>query len=317
MENTHPNIASLSSKTLVAIDIGSNSFHLMAVKADQQPFRTLVRLGEKVQLAAGMIDGELSSQSIARGLLCLQRFKHCIDELADQCVLRVVATHALRLASNRQAFIEPVEQLLGCPVEVIGGLEEARLVYLGVAHSEPCSEPRLVIDVGGGSTELIVGRHFEAQVLSSLQLGCVSYLQFFANGEISPGHFQRAYDQACGELAGVLSRYRGQWQHCVGCSGILLAVEQVLIKAGLSQGGIERAALHQLKALLFEFDTIEAVRFHGLIESRRQIFASGLVITIALFDALQIERMQLSNAALRDGVLYELINVDGGHEQIF
>ena len=311
MDNTPPNILSLPSKTLVAIDIGSNSFHMMAAKPGQQPLRALAQLGEKVQLAAGMSDGELSSQSITRGLLCLRRFKHYIDELADECVLRVVATNALRVASNRQAFIEPAEQLLGCPVEVISGLEEARLVYLGVAHTEPCGEPRLVIDVGGGSTELIVGRHFEAQLLSSLQLGCVSYLQFFANGEITPGHFQLAYDQACGELAGVLDRYRGQWQYCVGCSGILLAVEQVLMSAGLSQGGIERVALYQLKALLFEFDTIEAVRFHGLIESRRQIFASGLVITIALFDALQIERMELSNAALRDGVLYELIKQSG------
>lgn len=307
MNKTPPGHLSTSSKPLTAIDIGSNSFHMVIAKCEQQQLRPIMQLGEKVQLAANMEDGELSAQAIARGLRCLQRFKQHIDDLAGEGVLRIVATNALRVAVNKQAFIDSVERLFGYTVEVISGKEEARLIYMGVAYTHIDEQPRLVIDVGGGSTEIIVGRHFEPQALESVQIGCVSYLRFFPNGEIRSNNFQAAYDSACGELSRVADLYRGQWQNCIGCSGTLLAIERVLINAGLSQGGIERAALGQLKSMLLNFDTIEAVSFQGLKESRRQVFASGLAITTALFDVLKIKRMSLSDAALREGVLYELM----------
>ena len=295
---------------IAAIDLGSNSFHMVVAKVIHGELRIVDKLGEKVQLAADMVGGALSRQAIERGLRCLQVFKAHLGDLGEDDILRVVATNALRVAVNSRTFIEPAEQLLGCPVDVISGHEEARLVYMGVAHTQVDDCSRLVIDVGGGSTEIIVGRHFEPLMLDSVQLGCVAYLRFFPNGEINHGNFQRAYNSARNELVGVSTFCRGQWQNCMGCSGTLLAIEQVMIRAGLSQGGIERSALSQLKALLFEFDTIDAVNFQGLKASRRQVFASGLAITIALFDSLEIERMQLSSAALRDGVLYELMHKD-------
>lgn len=307
MNNTLPHLLGASSKPLAAIDIGSNSFHMVIAKCEQQQLRPIMQLGEKVQLAANMVGGELSQSAMDRGLLCLHRFKQHIDDLIDGGALRIVATNALRLAVNKQVFIDAVEQLFGCPVEVVSGKEEARLIYAGVAHTNADDQPRLVIDVGGGSTEIIMGRQFEPRVLESVQIGCVGYLRFFPDGEINHNHFQRAYDAACDELSSVASIYRDQWRNCIGCSGTLLAIEQVLINTGLSLGGVERTVLSQLQSKLLNFDTLEAVSFQGLKESRRQVFASGLAITMALFDVLNIKRMALSDAALREGVLYELI----------
>ncbi len=294
------------SPLMAAIDIGSNSFHMVIARLEQEEIRPIERLGEKVQLAAGLVAGKLQDDAIQRGLECLRCFKQRLDE-AQVSVIRVVGTNALRSAHNRNDFIVPAEEMLGVPVEVIAGREEARLVYLGVAHTQADDEEaRLVIDIGGGSTELIVGRRFEANITESLHMGCVSYLRYFENGIINKQHFLNAYHAAYLELLNIRSDYHNQWQNCVGSSGTLLAIEQVLVNLGYSQIGIHRDGLKKLQKKILKFDHIDDVDFEGLKPTRRQVFCSGVAITKALFDALDIDQMRLSDGALREGVLYDL-----------
>ncbi len=295
-----------SPSRLAAIDLGSNSFHMIIARLEQGELRPIEKIGEKVQLGAGLVKGRMAADAIERGLNCLRGFKQLLDQAPD-CELRVVGTNALRSALNRNDFIEPAEEILGCPVEVIAGREEARLIYLGVAHTlADDSGSRLVIDIGGGSTELIIGNRFEARIMESLHMGCVSYQRYFIDGQINRDYFLRAYYAAYLELLNIRGDYLGQWKNCVGSSGTLLAIEQVLINYGISPGGIRRSDLNKLQDMLFTFTHLDKVKLDGLKENRRQVFASGLAITMALFDALEIEMMQLSQGALREGVLYDL-----------
>ncbi|MGK0441229.1 MAG: exopolyphosphatase/guanosine-5'-triphosphate,3'-diphosphate pyrophosphatase [Pseudohongiellaceae bacterium] len=288
-----------------AIDIGSNSFHLVIAKLDRGELRPIERLGEKVQLAAGMTGGLMQADAIERGVICLQRLKQRLDAWPE-VVIRVVATNAVRSAKNAREFIDPAEAILGCPIETIAGREEARLVYLGVAHTlADDKDNRLVIDVGGGSTEIIVGKRFDSTITESLHMGCVSYLKYFPGGLITREGFQEAYNAAYRELLKVRGQYLGNWQHCVGASGTLLAVEQVLINHDFCKGGIDHENLVPLLEMLLTFDNLEDVTLQGLKEGRKHVFASGLAITMALFDALGIEHMKLSDGALREGVLYD------------
>jgi exopolyphosphatase/guanosine-5'-triphosphate,3'-diphosphate pyrophosphatase len=302
---------------LAAIDLGSNSFHMVIARVDANRLQPIDRIGEKVQLAKDMSAGMISSEAMERGWACMRRFKERLDDLKPD-VIRIVGTNALRAARNGQTFIDRAEDILGVPVEIIAGREEARLVYLGVAHTlGDNSENRLVIDIGGGSTELIIGCHFEATMMESLHMGCVSYMQrFFPKACLSEENFDRAYQAACLELLNIQSRYQQKsWQNCVGSSGTLQAVEQVLINYGWSEGGISRAGLLKLKKALFTFKHLDEVSFNGLKENRRSVFASGLAIVLALFDTLEIDEMSISNGALREGVLYDLLG-RLGHEDV-
>ncbi|MCR8922208.1 Ppx/GppA family phosphatase [Dasania sp. GY-MA-18] len=301
MKNNYTNNGAL----FAAIDIGSNSFHMIIARCHQGELRPIERIGEKVQLAAGMEAGQLSPDAMARGLACLRRLRQRLDAW-PQLSLRAVATNAVRAAKNAREFIEPAEAILGCAIETIAGREEARLVYLGVAHSlADDADKRLVIDIGGGSTEIIVGERFQPQLTESLHMGCVSYLQYFPQGQITREGFQEAYNAAYREVLNVRGQYLGRWQKCIGASGTLLAIEQVLIKYEFSKSGIDHENLVPLLEMLLTFEHLDAVSFQGLKEDRRQVFASGLAITMALFDALNIERMSLSDGALREGVLYD------------
>ena len=187
---------------LGAIDLGSNSFHLIIAKSDFGELRPVQTLAEKVQLGETSGKGTLTKAAISRGLACLERFKQLIDSTAPTKI-RVVGTNALRRAKNRMDFIEPAEQILGAPIDVIYGREEARLIYLGVAHTLSDDEDtRLVVDIGGGSTEFILGQRFEPIRLESLQMGCVSYGEaFFPDGEITRERFDAAYHRARIEAA--------------------------------------------------------------------------------------------------------------------
>lgn len=297
-------IVPLPSK-IAAIDIGSNSFHMVIARSEHNEIRPFERIGEKVQLGSGLEAGQLSADAIERGLDCLRRFQQVLRETPD-CVIRAVGTNALRSAHNREAFIQPAEEILGCPIEVIAGREEARLVYLGVAHTQADDEDsRLVIDIGGGSTELIIGQRFEAKTMESLHMGCISFMRYFEGGKITRENFQAAYRAAYLELLQIRGDYLGQWQNCVGSSGTLLAIEKIIIDSGLASSGITAENLVVLQELLLGFDNVEDVDLPGLKESRRHIIASGLAITKALFDALEITVMRLSDGALREGVLFD------------
>ncbi len=293
---------------LAALDLGSNSFHLLVAEVNAQGWRPLKRLGEKVQLAAGLEAGQLNPAAIARGLDCLARFAPDLQTLPASAV-RIVCTHTLRVALNRELFIAPAEQLLGHPLQVISGEEEATLIYRGVA--DPAStKPQLVIDVGGGSTELALGAGSALWQLASAPLGCVTYRRYFPQQSLNATYFEQAYTNACAELRRHWQRALGPDVQVLGSSGTLQAVAMVVQQQGWCASGIDRQSLQKLRRALLDFTHLDAVQFPGLSETRRGVFATGAAIVMALFDTLGIDSMTLSQAALREGVIAQLC-----HEQ--
>lgn len=294
---------------LAAMDLGSNSFHLIIARVEHQEVRPIETLSEKVQLGAGLDEGLLDEASIERGLDCLGRFKQVIDSV-EPFRIRAVGTNALRQARNRHRFTRPAEELLGVPIDVIYGREEARLVYLGVAHTLADDEhSRLVVDIGGGSTEFIVGQRFEPISRDSLQLGCVSWTRrFFPDGVITADRFRQAYEAARLEASHIRHHYQsGRWQGCVGSSGTLQAIELILHHFGWSEQGITRNGISCLEKALLNFETIDDIDIESLGESRRNVILAGVAITAAIFDELSIDVMRSSRGALREGVIYDLL----------
>lgn len=291
---------------VAALDLGSNSFHVLVAETDAGRWHSLLRQGEKVQLAAGLHDGNLSADAIARGLDCLARFAPHLRDLPVMAV-RAVGTHALRVAHNRAEFLLPAQQLIGHSITVIDGLEEARLIYRGAAANVG---RQLVIDIGGGSTEVIFGVGARIEQLASVPIGCITLLQYFSGGRIDAALLATATTVAAQHIRAAwpaAERPSGRGADVIGCSGTLLAVEQILLRAGWSERGITRAALQQLRTALLGYDRIDAVQFEGLSESRRGVFATGLAIVMALFEVLDIDCMQLSKGALREGLINELV----------
>ena len=294
---------------LAAIDLGSNSFHLIVAKIDHGEMRPVEVLAEKVQLGAGLENGLLSQAAIDRGLECLTRFAQLLESV-DPERIRVVGTNALRIADNRRMFTQPARQILRTPVEVIYGVEEARLVYLGVAHTlADDAQSRLVIDIGGGSTECIIGERFEPRQLESLQMGCVSYSRACFEGDaLTQSNFQHAYAKACVEVSHIRRNYHSdRWAECVGSSGTLKTIEAIVLLNGWSESGITRDSLAMLEKHLLTFDTFDTIELEGLSNNRRNVIAAGVAITSALFDMLRIPIMRTSNGALREGVIYDLM----------
>jgi len=294
---------------LAAIDLGSNSFHLIIARIEHGEMRPVEVLAEKVQLGAGLEGGRLSQEAIDRGLDCLSRFAQLLESVEPER-LRVVGTNALRVAKNRRDFTRPAQRLLGTKVDVIYGREEARLVYLGVAHSlADDAQSRLVIDIGGGSTEIIIGERFEPQRLESLQMGCVSYGKAcFPKGRISKGNYRNAYNRARVQAFHIRHGYdASHWEECVGSSGTLQAIEALITQYGWGEGGIERKGLAKLEKALLKFKCMDDIKLDGLATQRRNVILPGVAITSALFDGLGIEHMRTSKGALREGVIYDLI----------
>ncbi|MFZ5654904.1 MAG: HD domain-containing protein [Pseudomonadota bacterium] len=295
---------------LAAIDIGSNSFHLLVAAVNHGELRPLEARGEKVQLAAGLCAGRLEPAAIRRGLEALSRFRQVLDTLRPDTV-RVVGTNTLRAAKNAAEFITPAQELLGYPVEVVAGREEARLIYLGVAHSEADDNvARLVVDIGGGSTELIIGERFEPRLLESLHMGCVGYQQrFFPDGAITSERFERAYQAAYLELLNIREDFRAVgWSDCVGSSGTYLALADILRAQGWTSGAITGAGLRELRKLLIDRGHVERLdNIAGLKPARQGVIPAGTAIACAVVDALGIDAMRASPGALREGVIYDLI----------
>jgi len=294
---------------LAAVDLGSNSFHLIIARAEHGEIRPVEVRAEKVQLGAGLENGRLNADAIERGLECLSRFAQLLESVEPERI-RVVGTNALRVANNRSDFTRPAEDILRTRVDVIYGLEEARLVYLGVAHSlADDAQSRLVVDIGGGSTEFIIGERFEPIRMESLQMGCVSYARnCFEGGLINRDNYRRAYNRARGEALQISHRYHARhWQECVGSSGTLQAIESILVQNGWSETGIGAEALEKLEKKLLKYDTFDDIQLEGLADNRKGVIVPGVAITRALFDALDIELMRTSKGALREGVIYDLM----------
>ena len=294
---------------LAAVDLGSNSFHLLIARMEQGEIRPSQALSEKVQLSAGLNGNVLTPDAIGRGLDCLSRFAQMLQSVEPQRI-RVVGTNTLRRARNRRDFTEPARRILGAPIEVIYGREEARLVYLGVAHTlADDSQARLVVDIGGGSTEFAIGERFEPRKLESLQMGCVTFSRkFFKDGKLSKRNYAAAYDAARVEVSHIGKAFRSKhWTEAVGSSGTLQALEGILSAQEWADGTITRKGLQRMRKSLLRFEDFDSIEFIGLAEARRSVIAAGLAITEAIFDVLDIEVMRTSKGALREGVLYDLV----------
>jgi exopolyphosphatase/guanosine-5'-triphosphate,3'-diphosphate pyrophosphatase len=296
--------------SIAAVDLGSNSFHLIVARTTSGEPVVVDRLREMVQLASGLDRSlNLSEKAQERALECLGRFGERVRNMPASAV-RVVGTNTLRTAHNAAEFLVRAEEALGHAIETISGIEEARLIYLGVAHGMAESEARrLVLDIGGGSTELIVGTSFQPLYMESLYMGCVSMSRRrFRKGEITSGRWNRAELSALQELEAVRSRFRGLgWEQVVGASGTIRTVRDVVEAAGWSKQGITPKALKRLRDEMLQAGHFENLDLPGLSSNRRSVFAGGVVILAAAFDALGIESMQYSEGSLREGLLYDLL----------
>jgi exopolyphosphatase/guanosine-5'-triphosphate,3'-diphosphate pyrophosphatase len=297
-------------RSVAAVDLGSNSFHMVVARVEHGHVHVLDRLKERVALGEGLDDGgELSGGAQRRALACLARFGQRLRDMPTRNV-RAVGTNALRRARNVRDFLARAQPVLGHSIEVIPGREEARLIYLGVAHSRQ-DDPgrRLVVDIGGGSTECIIGRRFEPLVTDSLDMGCVAWtMRHFKGGRVTKKSMRRARLAAALELRPIKRRYRRLgWKTCLGSSGTVLAVDQIVRAAGWSEDGVTEKSLARLREALIEAGRAERLDLPGLDAERAPVLAAGVAILSAVFDELGIEKMITSSGALREGVLYDLL----------
>ena len=294
---------------LAAVDLGSNSFHMIVVKIENDQIRVIDRIKEMVRLGEGLTeDKHLRPEVKMRALACLERFGQRLRDMPAGSV-RAVGTNTLRQSQDRE-FIHQAQQALGHPIEVIAGREEARLVYLGVAHGLAVGdEPRLVVDIGGGSTELIIGKGFQPLERESLHMGCVSMSRrFFPDGRITAEALREAEVAASLELRPVRARYQhSHWQLAVGSSGTIKAIREVVLSAGWSQSGITLESLEQLKQALIKAGSVTNLDLKGLSEQRKPVFAGGVAVLHAVFTNTGTQQMLVSNEALREGLLYEML----------
>ena len=300
--------------TLAAVDLGSNSFHLEIGRVVERQIYPLDAVREVVRLGAGLTaDKRIDRATQAAALDALAKFAERLRGFPRQAV-RAVGTNALRVAKNAPQFLREARQVLGFPIEVISGREEARLIYLGVAHAMPAAvgskiERRLVVDVGGGSTEFIVGTGLEPQLTESLYMGCVSYsLKYFPDGKVDKAAMRAAELAARQELAGIVRAYRAAgWDEAVASSGTARAIENILRENGFAEDGLTRAGLEKLRSLLVKSEKADPDRIAGLRPNRAPVLPGGLAILHAAFEELGLESMKVSAAALRHGVLYDLL----------
>lgn len=297
-------------ESYAAIDLGSNSFHMIVANLVDGQLQVIDRMKEMVRLAAGLNDRqELSKESMQQALECLQRFGQRIRQVPHLNV-RAVGTNTLRQARNGAEFLTKAHIALGHPIEIIAGREEARLIYSGVAHSLYDEiHKRLVIDIGGGSTELIIGRGFDTFNTESLYMGCVNVSQrFFADGKIKAKRMRKAILFAMQELESLESAYKKMgWDYALGSSGTIISIGEVLRAQGWCDTGITATALTHLMETLIAIGDSAAINFTGLSERRKPVFASGVAILVGVFEALKLDKMDISEGALREGLLYDLI----------
>lgn len=295
---------------IAAVDLGSNSFHMVVARYSHGQLIILDRLREMVRLGAGLDEqGRLTRESTEPALACLERFGQRLHDMKAESV-RVVGTNTLRRAKRKGAFLDRARAALGHPIEIISGIEEARLIYLGVAHTMP-SEPgrRLVVDIGGGSTEVIIGEAMHAKKLESLYMGCVGMsARYFNDGGITDKRIKRARLAARLELEPVRTNFRNYgWDQAVGSSGTIRSVGDVLRARNNGDGAITPAAVESLIEQAVKAGDVSKLRLPGLSEERLPVFAGGLAILVEILDAFDIKTMRVADGALREGLLYDLV----------
>ncbi|MBB3046841.1 exopolyphosphatase/guanosine-5'-triphosphate,3'-diphosphate pyrophosphatase [Litorivivens lipolytica] len=291
-----------------ALDLGSNSFHLLIARFDQSKLIIIDTHKDMVRFAAGLDKhNTLSDEAIERALASLKKMAERLCGVpADH--IRIVGTNTLRSAINAESFISQAENILPSPINIISGTEEARLIYLGVANDfSPGDSRRLVVDIGGGSTELVVGAQ-KPQLMESLDMGCVSFSRrYFPDGKLSESAFKKAHNAAARELAPYIEAFRGTWDEAVGASGTIRTIGRIVRDNALGDSSvITRKSLTALRDTLLEFKSCEDVDLKGLSNERQSVLPGGLSILLALFEELDINQMQTSDYAIREGIIHDL-----------
>jgi len=298
-------------ETIAAVDLGSNSFHMIVARVDELGNITMLdKLKEMVRLRGGLDANNNMDEEVAeRALECLQRFGDRIRHFEPRAV-RAAGTNTLRSMKTSASFLEKANKALGHRIEIIPGREEARLVYLGVSHTLSDDKGRqLVIDIGGGSTEFIIGKRFSPKRLESLNFGSVSVTkQFFPNGNLNMSNWQTANTILRLEIMPIQREYSvNNWQQATGSSGTIKAAQNIIHELGLQQFGISLRALYAVRDRLVDMGNIDSIDLLGLKPDRAPVFAGGLAIIIAIFESLKIEEMTVSDGALREGLLYDML----------
>ncbi len=300
---------------LAAVDLGSNSFHLVVARYTLGQLRIVDRIKEPVRMAEGLDGrGGLRPDVAARALECLARFGQKLRSVPPAQV-RAIATNTVRQLRNPQSFLLPAEAALGHGIEVVAGREEARLCYLGVAHGHPPGKSRrLVIDVGGGSTEFIIGDGMAPIERESLQMGCVATTKrFFGNGRISRKRWKDAQLEMAAEFQQFAALFRQLgWKETFGSSGTTKAIGDICETLKLAKGGIiTDVALTTVAERLLAFDTLDTIKLPGLSIERQPVIAGGLLVLVTAFEALGINKMLVSEAAMREGILHDMLGRGG------
>lgn len=294
-----------------AIDLGSNSFHMMVAQPDGNSIRKIDSLRMPTRLGAGLDEQKRLKPETMQ--FSMQALSHYAERLRDvpRKHIRMVGTNTLRRAKNSDEFMRKARQLLGVPVDIISGREEARLIFIAVANMFPDRDcERLVLDIGGGSTEMVIGKGFNPDLMESVNMGCVSYTHQFLGNEqgITALTMKRAMVEAELELQPLQLAYKQRgWDEVIGCSGTIKAAARMLAETGITDGTITRDGLKQLVKDMISAGSVEAMQLDCISESRTQVVAGGLAILRAIMKTLNIETMQASQVALREGLVFEML----------
>lgn len=308
-ETTESNIP-IDNTLYAAIDLGSNSFHMIISREVHGQVQVVDKHKEMVRLRSGLdSNGKLSDKSFQAGIDCLERFGQRIKEIPSENI-RAVGTNTLRNAKNSREFLKRAKAALGHPIKIISGQEEARLIYLGVTHSLPASdERRLVMDIGGGSTEFIIGQSNEIKHLSSTEMGCVSVSQrFFPKDKVTAENMAAAISHCRQILHPHRSKLKKHgWDNAIGASGTIKSVCQILEQNQWTESGITLEGMQKLQQALINAECPHEIKLPGLKDERRPVIAGGLAVLIAAFLELNIEIMVTSQNALREGLILDTL----------
>lgn len=298
-------------ETVAAIDLGSNSFHMIVARLEESGTLSVIdRLRDTVRLGGGLNKhGIINESAQHRAFVCLETFAQRIRDLPNSAV-RIAGTNTLRVAKNAERFVNRAEEILGHSIEIIDGREEARLIYLGVAHGLAAKEgKRLVVDIGGGSTEFIIGQSMTPLIMESNYIGCVSASnRFFADGKVTRKRMKIAELEAALTMLPQASSFTsGKWDEAIGCSGTIKAIANIVREQNWCQDGISFDSLQKLRDAVITTKYIDKLQLAGLNEDRKPVFAGGLAVLLGAFKVLNIDHMQVSDQSMREGLLYDLV----------
>lgn len=295
-------------REFAAIDLGSNSFHMIVARIVNGSIQVLSRIKRRVRLAEGLDEQRVLNQAaIDRGIACLALFAKRLNGFSPENV-KVVGTYTLRRAVNNGDFLQQAKAVFPFPIEIISGQDEARLIYAGVSHTQAESGRKLVVDIGGGSTEMTIGDNFTPLRAESRHMGCVSFAKrFFGDDKLSPERFEQAYQTAMDKIEDLAWEYRELgWKYVFGSSGTIKSVSKVLEANGYGDGLITENRLVALIDNCLKFERLSRIELKGLLEERADVLVPGLAILLALFRTFHIQSMRYSDGALREGVMYGL-----------